>query len=360
MKLSRLLLAGIAAAVAPQARATPVLPLAVCAPAAAEDPALVERCRARLASVDSARIAHAAFDAGEARLASLVPLLSQTLARVLALPASKEQPFVLRSLLDALIRLDARVPPRDLRTLAKFHALFTEALVLASRAPAENAELFESWYESARSTQWLAVANLLALAAPAKAVERLLPIARIDITVFVLDPGAGHGSGGGGGSGIGCGTMEAPEGFPPTVLYELEPVKELAFEICAPGPRPIAFVREVHTERSFGVGQSWPPVKRDDYALDLLRWIAGDRVTRSTLARRVEIDHVWKDNGRYVAQVRVPIERQYAAWDTLIEQLATRELLPSASPHPAAPIHITIDDQRSFPRVALPSLPQPH
>lgn len=336
------------------------------APAASEpvpeDPALVERCRARLASPDSAQIANAAFEAGEAQLASVVPALSQALTRVLALPLSKEQPFVLRSLVDALIRihgLDARVPPHELAALATSHALFTEALILASRAPAENASFFESAYDTTRSTNWIAVANLLALAAPAKAVERLLPIARIDVTVFVLDPGASHGSGGGSGSGIGCGTLEAPEGFPPTVLYELEPVSELALDLCAPGPRPIAFVREVHTERRFGIGQSLPPLVRDEYALDLLRWIAGDRVTRSTLKRRVEIDHVWKDRERYLAELRGPIERQYSAWRELVDRLAARELLQPDSRKSAVPIHVRIEDQRSFPRVTLPELPLP-
>jgi hypothetical protein len=331
--------------------------LAQAAPAQTpEDPAALERCRAQLESDVPARIAHGAFDAGEARLASLAPLVATTLTRVVALPKSNEKPFVLRALLDALIRLDGRARPADLAALAGAYPLFSQALVLVGRAPSENVAFLERWYGETRNTHWVAVANLLASAAPAKACERLLPEARIEIQFVVHDADTYRGRSRSSTNGIGCGSMDAPDGFPPTVLYELEPASDRFRNVVAPGPRPIAYVREVHAEKSFGVGQTQKPVERVEYAIELLRWIAGDRATSSKLAHRITIDVPWTDGQRYVARVEAELQLRRKLWSQMLARLASLELVSPELARAAAPIQVEIDDQRAEPRVELPQV----
>lgn len=311
--------------------------------------------RAKLASSDAATRAWGAWEAGEAGARELVPDVVSALRRTLGARVDETTPFVLRAELDAFVRLEARLAAEDLVAASRVGSVRMQALVLGARDPKLHAAAIEAMRSDSRSDERIAIDNLLAAGAPARLATLLLPDAHVLIQVRVFDEGRG----GGGGTfmrGIGCGSVKAPEGFPPTVLYELRRGAANDATVFADGPRPIAYRREVHAQRKFGLSRQTEPIDEAEHALRLLRWIANDREPRSFLAARVEVDHTWKDAQHYLDQVGAAVGTRKAAWRALVEQLVSAKLLEAKQVPEKDPISVVVDDRRANRSVALPPL----
>ena len=317
------------------------------------DAARLAHLRRELAAAEPERRAWAAWEASDKLVRELAADVLDALLRVAENSQPEQWNFAALALLDAAIRLDARPNTSQLEALEATPFIRPQLLVLAAREPARHVELLRRFSAAERDECLLAADNLLAAGAPEVAVAQLLPQARVEITVEVVDklevrqmPSVALG--------IGCGSIHVPEGYPPMVLYDLVEGGPPDAIVFADGPRPIAARRTVRSERSVGIGGVSLWVDRAQHALDLLRWIGGDRKAASVLASEVAIRHAWSSRRAYVRDVGEQIRERRQAWAQLVDALVARRAL-SAERRPAkAPIEIVVQDRRSRPRGALP------
>lgn len=313
--------------------------------------------RAKLAAdANSAELAWGAWETAEANARELVPDVVSALRRTLSARAEMSTSFVLRAELDALIRLDAKLTRDDVAAVLGVGSVRTQGLVLASREPKLHADALEALRPDSRNEERIAVDQLLARGAPARIVALLLPDAHVRIDVHVLDENMGFGRGGGSMSGIGCGSLKAPERFPPTAIYSLRRGGTKDQPVFADGPQPIAYAREVHGEREFGVGGTVEGVDEAEHALALLRWITGDREGKSTLASVVDVSHTWRDRQTYINEVSVAIDARKKAWNALLDALVAKGFLDAKARPAKPPIEVVVDDRRANQSVPLPPL----
>ncbi len=315
--------------------------------------------RRKLASDDLATRAWGAWGASEAQVRELAPDVLAALRRTLTEPPSDELACTTRALLDAAIRLDVQLSTDDLTPLGRSREWDAQVLTLASREPAAHVKLLQDLHTLGEELpeRRIAADNLLAIGAPDRAVELLLPDAHVRLLVGVHDdgwPGRTFGSR----VGRACGNMEVPEGFPPTVLYTLVRGSMKDADSIADGPQPIRAYRQVHEKRKFGITRGVRPLDVNQHALDLLRWIAGDRVQESSLAAEIRIRHDWTNPADYVAKVSDEIRKRHEAWRKLVDALVARELLPAERVPKEDPIDIEVEDLRKDQRVPLPELPR--
>lgn len=312
--------------------------------------------RAQLASSDPAQTAWAAWESVQHHATQLVDDLKVTLRRTLAEADSPTKPFVLRAELDALVQLDAHFDALEFAAARRAGAPRTQTLVIAARDPQRHAREIERMRESSRHEERVAVDNLLAVGAPDRAVALLLPDARLELTIDVCDPDTFAGLGGSRGSSIGCGGMTAPEGFPPTVLYEC--VRSLRKDdvVFADGPQPVAYRRIVRSELTFGVGHHAQKFDEAEHALRLLRWIAEDRSGESLLTSTSHVRHVWTNAANYLAEVRAELERRETAWRALLERLAQVNALPREQFPSTSHVDLRVADHREDRSVELPEI----
>src|SRR5262245_30098444 len=188
-----------------------MLPTLLAALASLTAPAHSSDIEARLASDQPAQIAWAAWEAAESERRDLLPAVRAAALRVSRGETDNRTLFVLRSLLDALIRLDARCTGGELVELSRRANLTDACCILAARDPAAAQPFLQKQFDDSTGVHtWNLAANLLSTAATADIAPRLVELARIEARVIVRDP---NGGGRGGHSrGIGCGSIEAPEG----------------------------------------------------------------------------------------------------------------------------------------------------
>ncbi len=286
----------------------------------------------------------------------LAPDVLAALRRTLTEPEGEPRRYAMLALLDAAIRLDVRLSTEDLAAcnLTTFHS---QVLFLASRDPGAHTKLLESLRENPWGPQRTAADNLLAVGAPDRAVELLLPEARVHLHVRVSDPG-GYLKPERHTAGAGCGRERVPEHFPPTAFYRLVDGPAKGAEVFADGPQPIAVDRTVHTQRKISTSSGFYSFDASQHALDLLRWISGDRAQESPLAAEIGVRHDWTNATGYVAKVGEEIRTRHDAWRKLVDALVARELLPAERVPTADPIEVEVEDLRKDQRVPLPELPR--
>jgi len=312
--------------------------------------------RVELAAKEPARVAWAAWNAAEQERRELAGELRAAALRVVRADVDKTTTFVMRSLLDALIRLEAPCEPAELAEFAKLGILTDTVCVLASQDARSARPFLEPLFE--RSTDvhvWNLCANLFARELPAEFAPRFVPLAQVAITVIVRDPNAGFS--GGRSTGIGCGSLEAPEGFPPTVIYSLQRHERTPkTTLLADGPVPIGCERTVRTERTFGLGGRTEELDKPATALGLLRRLAGDRPGHSALKSEIEILHTWTAAANYRRQVQAELDLLRTSWKSLLEELQHAELISAELAETPPPFQVTISDRRSSKLVPLPEL----
>lgn len=334
------------------------VPESVRTPVPQSDPASGTRSelRAKLNSTDPAAVAWGAWGAAQANVADLAPELTAALRRSLAEKDSPERPFVLRAVLDALIRLDARLSSEDLASTFRYDAVREAAIVLAARHPTQHAAQFEALRKKLFLEARIAIDNLLLAVDRPRAVAALLEDVRLRVEVTVADTLAPERR-------LGfvvcvrCGQAPIPEGFPPVVTYQL--VREpLATDVVfADGAQPIAYRRTIHTARSLRTSERARPFDSCEHALGLLRWIAGDRAATTELVARSEVQHVTSGARGFLAEVGGVVREREAAWFELLERLAAAGLVSRDALDAPAPILVSIHDARADRSAALPPIP---
>ena len=316
------------------------------------------KLRRQIMAKDSAKIAWAAYSAGKQRVRELAPDLRRVLGtlekRVQTDPKVK---FAARSVLDALVRIDAKVPAAELAPwMNRFDVM---ALILAGREPEHNAglllQIVEGYYWD---KLWQAACNLLLTAVPAMVMPKLLDQASVTLNVVVVSDDEGW---------IafmascccGGGSMQRPAGFPPTALYSLHAGTPDRSVLLADGPQAISYLRSERAGREFGIGSCSTTVDRPDYALRCLAALAGygpqERPLQSVMSTEVEWSTVAALR-ETVAQETALIRAEYRE---LLEELARRKLLPKArAAHLTLSLRIEVEDERDDEdkSIPLPSL----
>ena len=327
-----------------------LLPTLFAAAVSAQQPAAV--VRAKLTSADPATVAWGAHDAGRLGCPELATELRAALARLAKVrgnaQAAAPHRHCVTAVLDALIRVDASLPPAELAPWFQHRPV--EAIVLAARAPTQHAGLLLGVVAERRpSLAWQAACNLLLAASPTMLVPELLHDVEVQLRIDVMSRGTEYWRN----ESIDrqqSGIDQRVAGFPPLVTYELCVANgvEGAAEGLAAGPQPVCFRRREDAEASPGVGGSEPAVNCVDYALRCLYQLAergerseGDRCLRSPYHQFVN----WSGAEAMRADVAECEQRLTTEWNRLLTGLAECKLLsPDVVPqHPLRIVRTVLD-----------------
>ncbi|MBV9925434.1 MAG: hypothetical protein JOZ96_10495 [Acidobacteria bacterium] len=325
------------------------------APLSAQLEALKGEAARLLESQSNRERAWGAYLAGRDGLEELAPALVRTVADP-SLGDGPEESLVRRAALDALIRLDAKVPPETLRALPQGFA--DEALILLASAPEENAaalldKFAEMAGEGGADLHWLAVGNLLAGVKARGFAGLLLKDLKVEADVAVLDRDGDVHFGGNGGGGCGCcGFYVSPEGFPPVGYYVLTGLAGRGLVVLAPGKHPVFYRR---LERPPTGGSFLLPPERDvvrvEYLAELLD-TTEDSLDFDARPSETVVCREAKQCRRELAGVRGRIQEAYAK---LVGRLVEEGQLGGAGDAPAVPpMTFTLHDQRGRRTFPLP------
>jgi hypothetical protein len=170
---------------------------------------------------DGARRAWAAYIAGQERLVEVAPDLVVMLEREEERPLKMPDLAIRAAALDALIRMDFRVPLDRLLPHAR-GKLAPAVTILVIRGHRNDTDALTRYFDAMEeedSWNWLAVGNpLFERRAPGFA-RRLLSRHQTSVTVQVRDTQGTYRPPSG--DVVGCGCTCRPEGYPPLVFYRL-------------------------------------------------------------------------------------------------------------------------------------------
>jgi len=333
--------------------------------ALAEEPARdTETILARLQDPRPSEIAWGAYLAGEKGVKDAIPHLVRHL-RPDPIRSGEAWALVDRALLDALIRLDAKVPAEVL--VPRLHTdRRVLALILIGREPTRNRGLLLDRYDRGLEDPGfldigtVAVGNLLAGSrAPGFAV-RVMRRAPTRLTIHVREPGRGTvGLGSSFSVGSGDGHRRIPEGYPPYVVYEFrEAGPRSRDKLFAHGPHPIVYRRT--SRRGTRIGTGFTRI-RYDRAEVLNGWIAAMIGTKPSLVRiprrEVSTVHFTRADGYLAEAVRARDAILKTYWFAA-RRLLDRKLLTLAEAKSLEfSVTVAIEDEREDRSVALPPLP---
>ena len=342
---------------------------------------LVERSSRLLRSKLPRAIAWGAHLAAKHKLSSLAKLVVARLSARKALPDGSKRRYLTNALLDAVIRLHARVPVDDLVAIAK-EGLPQHVCILLAERLANPDKL--SWGKASRrdlkrteaallqffvaeerahveeSSHGLTIRAAGALLAERKDtafVEQLVRELEIELTLFVRDDGRRMFRYHGGGHGASSWPLD-PDGFPPIVVYPLDDSPSFGARLLCAGP-PAIFYRRVEV----GARHHMPLGQGLGADIDSLRlsWLAAVlKRTDIGLEYSVQVTHQWSDQGalrREVKDLRAKID---VAHGRLIAELVAKKLLtPKRAKDMNSHIALRIDDQRADKSVPLPKFSNP-
>jgi hypothetical protein len=303
----------------------------------------IEDLRAQLASEDLQRRGWAAWNAGEEGLVELVPLLVRELEVESCRPADWKWPSYPNALLDALVRLDARVPAQVLdpfiRSLGKYQQV--PACILAARDPAANVEALAATQRSLDVEGSEFARYVLAAASPRLAALRALRDAELEVRLEVVDPG--------GAPPPEISNTRQPmnvavheaEDDPPATVYSIERSPERWEHALEGLPGSLGYRRTVHRE-AFEL-----PIQRDfrqrgrQGAL-LLADLSGMQLAGRTTLRSTSLDF-----GELRGLVLPALEQQRAAWNAALRALLERGVIEPSMAQVPAPISLRCLDRRA-------------
>ena len=194
-----------------------------------------------LESTDAKDIAWGAFIAGQYRVVSAIPRLTDDLRH--AFDASSEQRATELAILDALVQLDAHVSADVLgASLARWPI---PTLILLNNASGDLDDVLLERLNATSSFEWKAIANVLLRSKPPGFAVRLLEDLLLKLEIHVTDdPSYGAGSGFGGGSEHGPNYALILPGFPPLAAYSFVPAQAGA-TILSTGPDTVHYTRRM-------------------------------------------------------------------------------------------------------------------
>lgn len=243
---------------------------------------LLDKARRLMASRSCAVRAWGAYIAGHHGLEDAIPELRGLLHSMAGKEDEKPHRKVARlehylcyAALDALIRLEARVPSHELLSLpGRFK---THAFLLLAGEPEENQGALLDLIRSSPTARecWTAVCNLLVPLKTPGITAFLLENLYLKVDLAVLDPGK-FGGGAGGGVVSGDAWFSVPEEFPPITLYDLEERWRAGCILVADGDHPIYCRRRiVEPGKSAGSGSQGGRRKNNKYRMEFLARLAG-------------------------------------------------------------------------------------
>ncbi len=177
--------------------------------------------RKSLRNDDGAMRAWAAYIAGRERLVEVAPELVALLGREANEPLEMPNLAIRAAALDALIRMDFRVPLDQLLPHARGD-LAPAVTILVARGHQNDTVALTRYFDAMEeedSWNWLAVGNLLLERRAPGFARRLLSHHQTSVTVQVRDTQGEYRPPSG--DVVGCGCTRRPEGYPPLVFYRL-------------------------------------------------------------------------------------------------------------------------------------------
>ena len=294
------------------------------------------------------------WHAGASGLARFVPRLLELLERSSARAPGAEL-GTRRLLLDALIRLDAPVPPAQL--LARLdEELLPQTTILLARSPGADDALVALLAAGAPDgAHRMAAAGVLAQRAPARVVPWLVARLRVRLAVTVRAPGSEERvelrSGAGGGRWSVSHAAELPR-----VSYVLSfDDPEAAGRGLAEAPLRVTWRRDAGRKR----GSTSAPVS-EERAAELAARILGRLAARQDLGLRLAertLVHDWTGPAAYERALRAEAEAIARDRARLLAALRARGLVPEDGPVDARPkIVLEVIDVRPS-RGPIPDVP---
>ena len=337
---------------------------------------LLARCTRLLNSKKANKLAWGAHLAAKHELKPLAKLVVARLpARKAVLDSSKRR-YLTNALLDAVIRLHARVPVDELVAIAK-EGLHQHACILLAKRLANPdgrswwrvgrrdlkrteaallqfyvAEVGANVEEPSHELTIRAAGALLAERRNTNFVEQLLRGLEIELTLSITDGGRRRLRTRGGGSGGNSWPLD-PDGFPPVVVYPLDDSPSFGARLLCAGP-PAIFYRRVEV----GPRQHMPLGGSTITDIDPLRlsWLAGMLGRADTgLEASDYVTHRWKDGASFTKTVNDLRAKIDAAHGRLVAALVAKKLLkPERAKSMKAQIKLQINDLRTDKTVPLP------
>ena len=309
----------------------------------------VERLATAIQADDVTAIAWGAHLAGRHGFAETVPLLRTLLVR-----KPQAGRFLMLAVIDALIRLDAHLSDDELNH-ALAYGCQAAAIAFAARDPGQHQAFLRRQLDDQklRDVCWTAVCNLLSAEKSPLLAEPLMRAMVVHLNVSICDQESSHFqmldfSA----SSIGCGSMAAPDGFPPTAWFKLVDSPELGDVIVAPGTRTIYLRRTEHTESSFGIGSN-DHLSQAHRNEAIAGYLAG-LLSKSPLPAKVELTIGWSTPEAYMADVASERKAVENAWRSQTTELQAKKLLPETVPSDVVKIIVAVVDERSDTSKPLP------
>lgn len=261
-------------------------------------------------------VAWGGFLAGEQQSEDAIPLLIDRL-REFREAQGRTESNLRRHLLDALIRLEATVPPALVAALLEGRES-TLALILAAREPGRHAaalmRAYDRWSadETSLGVRALAAGNLLCSERARGFAGRLLPTGTLLLTIDVFKAGTGYGGATGGfgaGGGFGDGHVMLPADYPPYPVYALDTRGSDAGHHVrfAPGPRPVFYSREEKPglprddgSRLVGFGSSFGGYSRRECESEWLSVLTGLPLDEVELPLNTRRSYKWRGRQAYI------------------------------------------------------------
>jgi len=319
---------------------------------------------ARLASEDPASLAWGAYLAGrDGHHEAVAPILD--LLRPHVDREEKVWSYTHRSALDALIRLDAFVPPA---LLALHEArLPVHVLILRAHDPEAHVETLVDRFQKVVNQEHvghmgLATGNLLLKIRATRFAAQLLSGIRMRLRVTVYTPGPNDRMSGFGGrrmlGGSGDGSARVPEGFPPYVWYQLRRGPASRGALLVGGPHPVFYERRERATSGLAVGGAICRLDTTETCLEWLGALLGEEVVDLGIKKRHSVSVGWTTAEAYLERVRAGQAQLLTAYWAVARRLVEAKLLTLDEARNLKPrVKTNVTDDRTDKTDAIPAVP---
>ncbi|MEE8104528.1 MAG: hypothetical protein V3T86_03235 [Planctomycetota bacterium] len=279
-----------------------ILALLLALPVAANEPVEPNSIEGLLAAETPREQALGAYKAADDERKDTIPALR----KMLAAEAAKEDggsAILQRTILDSLIRLEAKLPWKELEPY--FRRTRTHVMILVLLHAQDHRDLlldlFDSEKRQLRYLEWVATANALVAQPTPRFAQRLLKDIEITVHLDITSPDQGPRAGGfaSSGSGRGSGRITVQQGWPPYAVYYLEKNAGTREVLVAPGRTPIYYRRHVVESGTGGTGGSTPKDRRNSDRFGYLAELLGKKRSAIPIDDTHRVGVVFTDDATY-------------------------------------------------------------
>lgn len=308
--------------------------------------ALETRIRRRIQSEDAKVAAWGAYYAGRHGLRGCIPALLDALA----VRAARSKRVALREIfLDALIRLEARVPGKVL--VDGGFGLARTLILLAPDAKKNEPYLLELHAARQSDFAWWATGAVLASIPSKEFARQLVTSLALRVEVVVVDRGQPTERWRGTSGQRGGRSVRAGGSWPPTDTYGIHHAPRGGARVLVGGFLPVYWSRT-----SSDAAPPFPD--RTDLSLQLLGAMIGKTHASLGLQAQTRLTIPWEGADAYTARLKKLRTRLRGAYDELIEALAAKGLISATQKGALAlPLRFDVLDEREDLAEGLPSPP---